>query len=244
MTEALPGAEALLAEARERTGLADFGDLGFRAGLDVLLDDLARAELSDLGRMVWRGRLLSHLVQRLRVEDWLVRHPEIERCPCPRRSSWWDCRGPARPRSRTCSRRIRARVRSGSGSPRSRCRRRRARPSTAIPRIEAATKQLEAMRQLSPRLAAMHEDTPTGPTENHDLLGMSFRTFHFEGMAWIPRYVAWWLDCDMVPAYRFHRARAPAAPVALPAEPLAAEVSARLVLPRRGARRRSPTRAS
>jgi hypothetical protein len=82
-------------------------------------------------------------------------------------------------------------------------------PETATehtdPRIEAATKQLEAMQQLSPRLAAIHEDEPTGPTENHDLLGMSFRTFHFEGMAWIPRYVEWWLRCDMVPAYRFHR---------------------------------------
>jgi hypothetical protein len=49
----------------------------------------------------------------------------------------------------------------------------------------------------------MHEDTATGPTENHDLLGMSFRTLHFEGMAWIPRYVEWWLACDMQPAYRF-----------------------------------------
>jgi hypothetical protein len=51
----------------------------------------------------------------------------------------------------------------------------------------------------------MHEDTPTGPTANHDLLGMSFRTFHFEGMAFLPGYVAWWLACDMVPAYRLLR---------------------------------------
>jgi hypothetical protein len=69
------------------------------------------------------------------------------------------------------------------------------------PRIETAAKQLDAMRQLSLRLAAMHEDTPTGPTENHDLLGMSFRTFHFEGMSFVPRYLAWWLTCDMTPAY-------------------------------------------
>jgi hypothetical protein len=205
VTEALPGAEALLAEARERTGLAALGDPGFRVGLDVLLDDLARAELSDLGRMVWRGRLLSHLVQRLRVEDWLARHPEIEALPVPapvfvvglprtgttalshllaqdpgtRSLRVWESAQPVPP------------------------------PESATehsdPRIEAAAKQLEAMQQLSPRLAAMHEDTPTGPTENHDLLGMSFRTYHFEGMAWIPRYVAWWLACDMVPAYRFHR---------------------------------------
>lgn len=195
-------AEELLAEARERTGLADFGDPIYREGLDVLLDELPRAELSDLGRMVWRGRLLSHLVQRLRVLDVLARHPEIERQavpapvfivglprtgttalshllaqdPATRSLRVWESAQPVPP------------------------------PETATehsdPRIETAIQQLEAMRQLSPRLAAMHEDTPTGPTENHDLLGMSFRTFHFEGMAFVPGYVAWWLGCDMVPAYR------------------------------------------
>jgi len=195
-------AEDLLAEARERTGLADFGDPSYREGLDVLLDEVARAALSDLGRMVWRGRLLSHLVQRLCVLDALGRHPEIERqaVPAPvfivglprtgttalshllaqdpdtRSLRVWESAQPVPP------------------------------PETATehsdPRIEVATKQLEAMRQLSPRLAAMHEDTPTGPTENHDLLGMSFRTFHFEGMAFLPGYVAWWLGCDMLPAYR------------------------------------------
>ena len=200
-----PGAEELLAEARERTGLADFGDPVFREGLGVLLDDLARAELSELGRMVWRGRLLSHLVQRLRVEDWLARHPEIERLPVPAPVFVVGL-----PRTGTtalshllaqdpATRSLRVWESAQPVPP----------PETATehgdPRIETAAKQLEAMQQLAPRLAAMHEDTPTGPTENHDLLGMSFRTFHFEGMAWLPRYLAWWLACDMVPAYRFHR---------------------------------------
>jgi hypothetical protein len=70
------------------------------------------------------------------------------------------------------------------------------------PRIAHAAEQLDAMRRFAPRLAAMHEDTPDGPTENHDLLGMSFRTFHFGGMSFVPRYLAWWLTCDMEPAYR------------------------------------------
>ena len=198
----LPRAEELLAEAQERTGLADFGDPIYREGLDVLLAELAQAELSELGTLVWRGRLLSHLVQRLRVLDVLARHPEIERQavpapvfivglprtgttalshllaqdPATRSLRVWESAQPVPP------------------------------PETATehgdPRIETAAKQLEAMRQLSPRLAAMHEDTPTGPTENHDLLGMSFRTFHFEGMSFLPGYVAWWLGCDMQPAYR------------------------------------------
>src|SRR5439155_3101067 len=75
MERALRAGE-LLATARERTGLADFGDPIFRDGLDVLCDAIARTELSDLGGMVWRGRLLGHLIARLHVVDWLGRHPE------------------------------------------------------------------------------------------------------------------------------------------------------------------------
>jgi hypothetical protein len=198
-------AEGLLAEARERTGLADFGDPIYREGLDVLTQELAEAPLSELGGMVWRGRVLAHLTQRLQLVDFLVRHPEIERQavpapvfvvglprtgstalshllsqdPATRSLRVWESAQPVPP------------------------------PETATersdPRIESAAKGLDAIRLISPRLAAMHEDTPTGPTENQDLLGMSFRTFHFEGMAWLPRYVAWWLACDMEPAYRFMR---------------------------------------
>ena len=51
------GAEELESEARERTGLADFGDPIYREGLDVLLGDLARAELSDLGRAGLPGEI-------------------------------------------------------------------------------------------------------------------------------------------------------------------------------------------
>ena len=199
------GAEELESEARERTGLADFGEPSWREGLDVLLEELARAELSDLGRMVWRGRLLSHLEQRLRVLDCLSRHPEIERQPLvapvfmvglPRTGttalSHLLAQDPA-------TRSLRVWESAQPVPP----------PETATersdPRIETATKQIELMRQFAPRLAAMHEDTPTGPTENHDLLGMSFRTFHFGGMAFLPGYVAWWLACDMVPAYRLLR---------------------------------------
>jgi hypothetical protein len=196
-------ADDLLEQARAHTGLGDFGDPIYREGLDVLLDDLAGAALSDLGQMVWRGRILSHLVQRLRVEDWLARHPEalagsvpapvfvvglprtgttalshlLAQDPDTRSLRVWESAQPVPPPE----------------------------PEHAHddPRIAEAEQGISALHQLSPRLAVMHDDTPTGPTENQDLLGMSFRTFHFEGMAWVPRYVAWWLVCDMVPAYRF-----------------------------------------
>jgi hypothetical protein len=56
-----------------------------------------------------------------------------------------------------------------------------------------------------PRMASLHFESATGPTECQDLLGMSFRTAHFDGMAHVPSYTSWVLDCDMVPAYRYHR---------------------------------------
>jgi hypothetical protein len=61
------------------------------------------------------------------------------------------------------------------------------------------------MFETFPRMASLHYQTATGPTECQDLLGMEFRTAHFDGMAYVPSYTAWALDCDMAPAYRFHR---------------------------------------
>lgn len=69
--------EALLAEARERTGLSDFGDERFREGLRVLLETYERAGLSSSGSKRTRGRLLQLLQTRLRIEAALRRHPEI-----------------------------------------------------------------------------------------------------------------------------------------------------------------------
>ena len=182
--------------------------------------------------MVWRGRLLSHLVQRLRVLDALARHPEIERAARagarlhgrPAAHRHHRALAPARAGSRHALA-ARLGVRAAGAAARD------GDASTTTRASRPAAKQLEAMHQLSPRLAAMHEDTPTGPTENHDLLGMSFRTFHFEGMAFVPRYVAWWLACDMVPAYRLMKRTLQLLAVALPARPA-------------GSSSRRPTRSS
>jgi Sulfotransferase family len=36
-------------------------------------------------------------------------------------------------------------------------------------------------------------------------MGMSFRTFHFDGAVRAPGYLAWLMDCDMRETYTFHR---------------------------------------
>jgi hypothetical protein len=56
-----------------------------------------------------------------------------------------------------------------------------------------------------PRMKSLYYQSPTGPTECQDLLGMTFRAEHFDGLAHVPGYVDWVIDCDMAPAYRYHR---------------------------------------
>ena len=61
------------------------------------------------------------------------------------------------------------------------------------------------MYEAFPRMRSLYFQTPTGPTECQDLLGMEFRTEHFDGIARVPAYASWVLDCDMSTAYTFHR---------------------------------------
>ncbi len=198
--------EALLDAARQETGLHDFGDPTFREGLEVLASALEEeaAGLSAAGREAWRAQLLGYLCERLRIEDWVRRHPEIEaqevrapvfvtglprtgttalsnllaRDPAARSLRFWESQRPTPP------------------------------PEAATyetdPRIALADATLSAMKEAAPDMAKMHDDTGASPTENQDLLGQHFRTQHFEGQAHIPGYIAWWLGCDMVPAYRHH----------------------------------------
>ena len=199
-------ASTLLDAARHETGLDDFGDPSFRAGLDVLADSLDReAHLSDVGRMAYTGQILSYLQERLRIEEWYRRHPEIDAQvieapifvtglprtgttalsnllaadPAARSLRFWESQHPTPP------------------------------PDAATyhddPRIAEADAVLSGMKQAAPDLASMHDDTGWSPTENQDLLGHHFRTLHFEGQGAVPSYVRWWLRCDMAPAYRHHR---------------------------------------
>ncbi len=35
-------------------------------------------------------------------------------------------------------------------------------------------------------------------------MALDFRSLIFEGMAYVPTYTRWLMQCDMVPAYRYH----------------------------------------
>ncbi len=73
-------ADALIARARERTGLDDLGPGDWRLGLDRLVEavDTELAEPSSVQRI--EALLVERLVQRLRIEGWYAEHrAEAER---------------------------------------------------------------------------------------------------------------------------------------------------------------------
>ena len=70
--------EGLLGEAAEAEQLSDFGDDSFRGPLEVLITALnEEAGLNALGRSMQYERILNSLRNRLRLGEWLRRHPEI-----------------------------------------------------------------------------------------------------------------------------------------------------------------------
>ncbi len=197
--------DALLATARERTGLDDFGEGSFREGLERLVHSLqTEASLSELGAAVLPEMLLNHLSQRLQIEDWYHRHPEIddEEIVAP-------LIGLGLPRTGStalsnllgedpCARSLR-RWESGQPCPP---------PSTVEgpdPRIAQAIAEHVMQDQFAPRLSQLVPVSATGPMECQDLMALDFRAHFFQAFAHMPSYSAWLVDADLTSTYRYEK---------------------------------------
>jgi hypothetical protein len=198
--------ERLLAAARRETGLDDFGDPGFREGLDVLVGSVLReGGQHAFGRMAFAGLLKSVLANRLRLVDWAKRHPEVraERIARPfvvlgmprtgttllsflldldpnvRSLRHWESLAPIPP------------------------------PDLAghaeDPRIALAAKQTEQMHRLVPPMPAMHPMSATLATECVPLLALDLKSLQFETQAPAPSYGRWLEQADPRPAYAIHQ---------------------------------------
>lgn len=78
MTSPFPSVDDLIAQARSETGLEDFGDSDHLPPLRVLVESLEReADLSPMGVVLQRSRLVELLKNRLRFHEFLRRYPEI-----------------------------------------------------------------------------------------------------------------------------------------------------------------------
>src|SRR5262245_44598016 len=195
----------LMATARAETGLDDFGDETFREGLEILVRSLRdEAKLNAVGEIALPQMLVRSLSQRLHIENWYRRHPEIADEPIPR-----PLIGLGLPRTGSTALSFLL-----AEDPHARSLRRWEAaepcppPSTVAepdPRIERATAEGALQQQLAPRLAALVPSTPTGPEECQDLMALDFKSHYFQAFAHIPSYSEWLLGADLGPTYRYER---------------------------------------
>lgn len=189
----------LMAAAVEKTGLEDFGDDSFREGLEILAKALRdEARLNDRGEGFVYGRIGTHLRQRLQIEDWYRRHPEIDGVPIDK-----PLFGLGLPRTGSTAlsfllaqdpdiRYLRS-WESGTPCPP---------PSTVRgddPRIPPELRVVAGSRHHVP--VDVH-----GPMECLDLMALDFKSQIFQAFAQIPSYSQWFADkADFTSTYLYER---------------------------------------
>ena len=198
----------LLREARQRTGLAEFGD-------PTLADRLAAqcraveadTGLSGLGRLGVRQRLLGLLAARLRFEDYVRRHPEalevrldppvivvglprsgtthlVNLLAADRRFRslpWWECLEPT--------------PFPGDGPGR----------DGVDPRFQRCLATYEIQRASAPILAAMHDRHPSVIEEDCELVDLDLCSYTLEWYARVPGWRDHYLGLDHDAHYAFLR---------------------------------------
>jgi hypothetical protein len=195
----MPTVDDVLHAAVTQTGLDVFGDDSFREGLEILVASLRdEARLNAQGEAFIYHRITAYLGQRLQVEDWYRRHPEIDdvaleapliglglprtgstalsallaQDPQVRYLRTWESSQPCPP------------------------------PSTVHgvdPRIPEGKGEMVGTRRHVPTDAH-------GPMECHELMALSFASHLFQSFAQIPTYSAWLVErADLTPVLAYER---------------------------------------
>jgi len=200
-------AETLLAAATRATDCADFGDEWFRTPLNTLLRSLDdEANLTLLGRLMAATETQRILQNRLRVQDLLHRHPEIEseaieaplfvtglgrsgttalhelfaQDPANRVPVQWETM-------------YSVPTASAGAHP------------IGDPRIHAADLEVSLMDEIAPEFPTMHEISGYLPTECIYIFAHQLATDMFLGYYDIPSYAVWLGTTDLQPLYQYHR---------------------------------------
>ncbi|MDT5321892.1 MAG: hypothetical protein QOD88_4414 [Mycobacterium sp.] len=192
--------------ARAAAGLDNSGSPYYREGLERTVDALNNeADLNELGRVMQHATISNALIQRLKIVDTYRQHPEIvdevidgpvvvlglprtgttalsqlvAADPQFRSLRTWESQAPTPPPE--------------------------ADTQHTDPRIAQAAEGIAMIDTMFPDFKTMYGGEPEAATECQDLMGMSFRTFHFDGVVRVPGYVEWLLQCDMRETYTFHK---------------------------------------
>jgi hypothetical protein len=198
--------DQLVDTAVARVGSDDFGEDTWQEGLDVLVASLTNeSALNELGESAMVDQIVGLLVNRLEVEQWHTRYPEIgeQEIVAPLFGLGLPRTGSTALSFLLASDRARRSLRTWeAGKP---C----PPPETATeytdPRIAETQVGIDMVNEMFPGFVGMLPTSATGPQECILLMAFDFRSQLFEGMARIPAYSSWLLACDMEPAYRYHR---------------------------------------
>lgn len=194
----------LLRDARERTGLSDFGPDDFREGLEVLCDSIENeAKLHPIGRLILHGRIRGALETRLRAEALLKRHPEIHQIPI---TAPIVIAGLQRTGTTMLHRLLASdpRVRSlASWEALSPVPEKLDAPRDRDPRIRSAVIAEKGLRVMAPEFFAIHPVEAHAPEEEVILLDLAFRSTAPEATMHVPTYARWLEEADPLPAYRY-----------------------------------------
>ncbi len=198
--------ELFLDEARQRTGLDDFGDPRFHEPLRRLIADYdTEAELSLLGRIAARQDTIRLLTNRLRMEWDRRRYPEIRAQPV---------RGPlfitGLPRTGTTLLHGLLAQDPGHRAPLNWEMMFPSPPPDRLhhhhdPRIAASERQLRWFYRLNPAFRRIHPLAARLPEECLIITSHSFLSFQFQTSHDVPRYQAWLEAQDLRPSYEEHR---------------------------------------
>jgi hypothetical protein len=198
-------ANALLERARKETGLAHFGEEGFREGLERLVHSAdTEAHLTQTGAAVFDLSVLDLLKQRLTIEEWFVRHPEIDEqeiaapligLGLPRTGSTaLACMLAEDPAARVMRNWEQMQV----------CPPPERSTYETDPRIELGREKMRIRNERFPRMKQMVPSSATSPAECQNLMGMDFRSQIFQAMFCVPSYVRWlFREARLVGTYRF-----------------------------------------
>lgn len=192
----------LLAAARAKTGLDDYGDDWFVEPLRVLTSSLAtEAKLSELGLAMTQQRLTALLADRLRLRKYQADNPGVaeqdvtvatEICGLPRTGSTllhrllassplvtstlsWETSYPL--------------PFPGEG------------PDAEL-RKQKARDRYEMFMQMAPDFGDIHTIEWDGPEEDVIILDRTFTSMSFDSFYWVPTYGEWLREFDQAPAYR------------------------------------------
>ncbi len=198
--------DTLIANARRKTGLRDFGDEWFREPMGVLVKSLNKeAQLTPLGKVIQKGRLEGALANRLRIEALCKQHPQIEKLAL---GNVIAIAGLQRTGTTTLHRLLAADTNmrallswealNPAPLPKDT-------KENAIARISQAKTAEKGLAYIAPSFFAIHPVEHDAPEEDVLLLDLSFMSQSPEATMHVPSYAAWLETQDHTRAYQYLR---------------------------------------